>query len=451
MFSLTLLIAKLLGVIGNKKKEINASLHVLQKRLGGSFLVIKHLMIMDKTLIFLVTFCFSGSFLIAQTVNSGKLYVSPNTEFSTLSNLKNTDTGSLFNDGTLFCYANFYNNGEVDHYEANAQVQFVGFDAQLISGEGDTFFSNILFKNKTYPVPFLLQADINIEGEVDFNNGIIDNRNYGGSFLFGETARYKNASNISYVDGSVEKIGNTEFEFPIGHQGYYRTLAISDAQAINPLYKATYFLENPDTQYPLLSKADVINTINNAEYWKLEPVGTHSEVVVTLSWNEATTSDLMLQNTEALHIVRWDEEQQLWVDEGGVVDEWNKSVSAVVSNKGIFTLAIVETDDILPCELVVYNAITPNKDGKNDYFLIDQLNNGGCAQNISVKIFNRWSRKVFETTNYGLAGRVFDGHSNKGDQLPAGTYFYVLEFEYETEKGDRKPFQKQGYLYLNGN
>lgn len=411
---------------------------------------------MKKFLIILSAFLFSCPVLKGQTVNTGELYVSPGTEFSTLGDFENTQTGSLYNDGIGSFYAHFRNHGLIDHYQNKGLNRFVGFEPQTIGGQGTTYFWDMTFDNDAAKTPFFLEANITAEGEVDFSDGIIDNRNYAGSFVFGEMAGYKGASDNSHVDGPVMKLGDADFEYPIGNKGYFRMAGITNVDAVNQTYKATYFLENANPQYPLLSRPEVIKNINDAEYWKIEPTEINTDLVVTLSWNEATTPDFLLQNPKALHIVRWDEQQQLWVDEGGVVDEWSSTVSAAVSSFGIFTLATVETEDVLPCQLVVYNAVTPNNDGKNDYFIIDQLNNGGCAENISVKIFNRWNLKVFETNNYGKAGNVFDGYSNGAgtlgnEQLPAGTYFYVLEFKYSSGEGNEKNYQQQGYLYLNGN
>ena len=59
------------------------------------------------------------------------------------------------------------------------------------------------------------------------------------------------------------------------------------------------------------------------------------------------------------------------------------------------------------------NIITPNNDGKNDYF---EARLTGAAQRLEV--FNRWGRKVYERDNY-------QKEWNGGD-LPAGTYYYHL-------------------------
>ena len=62
------------------------------------------------------------------------------------------------------------------------------------------------------------------------------------------------------------------------------------------------------------------------------------------------------------------------------------------------------------------NAFTPNGDGNNDMFMIY----GEDIKTISLKVFNRWGEKVFETTN-SLAG--WDG-TYKGVLQNAGVFTY---------------------------
>ena len=68
----------------------------------------------------------------------------------------------------------------------------------------------------------------------------------------------------------------------------------------------------------------------------------------------------------------------------------------------------------------------------------------------SVELFNRWGAKVFAVTHYDNASNAFTGLANGGailkvkDQLPAGTYFYVIKY---LKRGEAK--QKSGYLYIN--
>ncbi|HRN99507.1 MAG TPA: gliding motility-associated C-terminal domain-containing protein, partial [Flavobacterium sp.] len=107
---------------------------------------------------------------------------------------------------------------------------------------------------------------------------------------------------------------------------------------------------------------------------------------------------------------------------------------------------------VLPCtDIEVHNAFTPNGDGINEHFQIDGINETECYPTNTVEIYNRWGVLVYETRQYDNADRSFKGYSegrvtvNKNDQLPTGTYFYLLQ--YTTSEGT--VVKKDGYLYLS--
>jgi gliding motility-associated-like protein len=75
-------------------------------------------------------------------------------------------------------------------------------------------------------------------------------------------------------------------------------------------------------------------------------------------------------------------------------------------------------------EIVVYNAISPNGDGKNDYFKIDNIQ---FIEPINrVLIYNRWGDKVFEVEDYDNDSQRFEGKQTNGKELPSGVYFYKI-------------------------
>ncbi len=96
----------------------------------------------------------------------------------------------------------------------------------------------------------------------------------------------------------------------------------------------------------------------------------------------------------------------------------------------------------------IFNGITPNGDGFNDYFQIVGIEN---YPNNNVKIFNRWGVKVYETDNYGQGNNLFRGISEgrntiaQDRELPSGTYFYTLTFPAENPGEE----SYNGYLYIN--
>ena len=116
-------------------------------------------------------------------------------------------------------------------------------------------------------------------------------------------------------------------------------------------------------------------------------------------------------------------------------------------------ITILETSDL--CDsgsegIIIYNGITPNGDGSNDYFQIIDIEN---FPNNTVQIFNRWGVLVYETDNYGQGNNVFRGISEgrltiaQDRNLPSGTYFYIITFP---EENPGKP-RYNGYLYINRN
>lgn len=116
--------------------------------------------------------------------------------------------------------------------------------------------------------------------------------------------------------------------------------------------------------------------------------------------------------------------------------------SVAVSNNcgsaiGSTTLTLIDCE----CRIVVPNAFTPNGDGVNDYFYPDfDCNN---PTSLTMKIFNRWGEKVYETTD--LYGQ-WDG-TYKGTIQPAGVYVYYIEFNGITNN-TQKSFKLMGSLTL---
>ena len=112
---------------------------------------------------------------------------------------------------------------------------------------------------------------------------------------------------------------------------------------------------------------------------------------------------------------------------------------------------VVTLPFVLDTTFEIFNGITPNGDGLNDYFQIVGIENW---PNNNVKIFNRWGVLVFETDGYGGSDgkqNVFRGISEgrttvqKNEELPTGTYFYILTFPADNPgKADYT-----GYLYIN--
>ena len=136
----------------------------------------------------------------------------------------------------------------------------------------------------------------------------------------------------------------------------------------------------------------------------------------------------------------------------------NQSIVSAKDQQGNIISDLSDDDDglgndptvieINGCEIIVYNALSPNdSSGVNDALIIGGIE---CYPNNSVEIYNRWGVLVFEVKGYDNVTNVFRGVSDgrgtigKDSNLPDGTYFYVLKYS----KSTGEYFQKTGYLYL---
>ncbi|NOR87782.1 MAG: T9SS type B sorting domain-containing protein, partial [Bacteroidales bacterium] len=97
-----------------------------------------------------------------------------------------------------------------------------------------------------------------------------------------------------------------------------------------------------------------------------------------------------------------------------------------------------DEDDVLH----IYNGLTPNGDGQNDTWFIENID---LYPENDVLIFNRWGDVIIELKNYDNIKTFWDGKNKYEEYLPDGTYYYVIRISVE---GQEKVFS--GWLYVYG-
>ncbi len=396
-------------------------------------------------------------------VNQGTLTISKEAVVSTSYDFDNKESGVVQSDGATYYYRNFNNDnlyypstGSTSAHAVFTPLEEGEEGVQLISGSKPSEFYRVTLNNPTPVKGFDLTNEMNVKGSVDFQRGIMHVDSLQGMLTFHPGAQAIDPSDQSHADGYVEKIGKDSFTYPIGDKGLYRPARISSPPTEKEIYQSKYVLEDHQFFKNHSATSTSIILLNTQEYWKVEkPSASSGDIMLTLSWDDRTTlSDLLTDPEERLHIVRWDEKEELWVDEGGIVSVDSKEVTTPshVKGYGYFTLAKVDVR-LADKDLVVYNLVTPDGDGKNDYFLIDNLHR---YPNNRVEIYNRWGVKVYEASGYGSSDTVFKGYSegrttvNKNEYLPSGTYYYILTYE-KSDKNGSRTIKKSGYLHLETN
>lgn len=94
---------------------------------------------------------------------------------------------------------------------------------------------------------------------------------------------------------------------------------------------------------------------------------------------------------------------------------------------------ITDTITVKRADLFIPNVISPNGDGSNDCFIIQEkmdrtLDLEEIYLSVELVIVNRWGRKVYETSNYHCkkSGATRGCEGWDGGNLADGVYFYVL-------------------------
>ncbi len=148
-----------------------------------------------------------------------------------------------------------------------------------------------------------------------------------------------------------------------------------------------------------------------------------------------------------------------WIAPDGTI--FSNDIKLVNAQPGAWTVRFIADNDCeytstfsIQTALKIYNGVSANADGLNDYFFVDCID---YFPNNNVQIFNRDGTKVWEAPRYDNFEVRFEGLSNVGRgglQLPAGTYFYIIEkgrqegIEDDNFTDDTNRPRIQGYLEL---
>jgi gliding motility-associated-like protein len=114
--------------------------------------------------------------------------------------------------------------------------------------------------------------------------------------------------------------------------------------------------------------------------------------------------------------------------------------SVVISLPGVYELVVTQNGcssapepvNVLSTACTIQKGISANSDGLNDYFDLESYD---VTQ---LQIFNRYGMNVYSKGNYQ---NEWYGQSDKGDELPDGTYYYVIDF------ADLK--SETGWIYIS--
>jgi hypothetical protein len=289
-----------------------------------------------------------------------------------------------------------------------------------------------------------------IDGIVELTNSLVFKS--GRVFTTSETGilRMLNSSTISgsnfqsYVDGPLQKKGNTRFVFPVGNNNRIGRIAFSPegiAWANDRIIEARYF-----SNYTFLNTHAIdlpLINVSGTEYWSLKEVSAGSKSadmngrVELIIENEEISG---ITNPEVIRVAWYDptSSNPSWIDQqGNYIQETpsyvqSNPINLVVTN-GYFTFGVDEngiSQNPLPIELVSFTAELKNNsvllewvtatEVNNDYFTLERSSDGSNYEIIGyiagVGNSNTLQQYSFEDKNsieglsyYRLKQTDFDG------------------------------------------
>lgn len=201
---------------------------------------------------------------------------------------------------------------------------------------------------------------------------------------------------------------------------------------VNYFWQPEIKLSNPAIPNPVATVTGEISYILTVT----EPGGCYDRDTITLGIYPVLGIDAGMDTTIAigqtitLNATGGPFDEYSWMPQDGLDDPASPSPLLLVTEDrvyyvtGITSSGCLETDSIIiktAGNLIIYSGFTPNGDGINDFWDIDNVI---YYPNITVDVYNRWGGQVFHSKGYSDSKR-WDG-TYKGKDVSIGTYWYVI-------------------------
>jgi len=352
-------------------------------------------------------------FLMGQSLynNASPLYIGNNTILFVADSIIND--GTIINNGDIQVGGVWQNN---DTYEpGQGQLTLTSSQTQIINHNNQSFTRLTISGGGTK----IFGADITIEDELIMDNGILQS-NGNAKIIINADAVISGGSAVSFIEGPLYHIGIGNKYFPVGINNVFLPVELLDIQGTTPTIGILVNAPNPNLEVDASLAA-----VTDQQYWELDVInGTYDNSIIKLPINE----ELFLETIQEAVVVQSPGLDTPFSSIGGANitgDVMDGSVtSETLATQAFFTIGKGSAETIP--NINVYNAISPNGDGVNDFLKIENIE---LYPNNFITVYTRWGDKVFEQAGYNNIEHVFEGKSNLGKnrKLLEGTYYYVVE------------------------
>jgi Secretion system C-terminal sorting domain len=318
------------------------------------------------------------------------------------------------------------NSNDVKFNSGSGKVVLSGEKNQTLEGTSQFLICKLELDKSGGTVQ--LNQQLTIDSSITFVNGVI---NTDSTITLKAAVTCSGASNQSFVDGPVKKIGNTAFVFPVGDEGQWNPIEITAPVNATDAFTAQNFL-NPQTYGN--NKDTTIYRLNTCSYWNLTRNSGSSKVYIKLNWDSLRCT---LYDTAGLGVASWNGTK--WEDLGSGSTTGNVLAGAILSDTvansyAAFTWSYrtiannsirINTSPVLKLNLGSNwnHAISPDYFGYNGANILD---NGQYWSDLSDEQVLRYNGISTIRLNGGTFGNYWDWRTGwfiPEDQLPYNWFY----------------------------
>ena len=394
---------------------------------------------MLKRAILVISLCFSVHVLVkGQVVNTGEKIFIDNNAVVFIENDYKHIAGNVLNNGKITVKGNWFNNdlNSTVFDSRSAGLTDLAGGSQQIGGSNKTSFSNLSLSgngNKT------LLVNTDITKNLSLNDKELKAGGYTVSVLNPLNEAITRTTGFVSTDklGKLIRSTNTinSYLFPLGSALYgtsiYRPVSVEPSSSDPSNFSVAFLNENPSNSgYNINDKKPDIDQVFD-DYFYILNQETGSSAINAKFYQDAAGEDEFAQLVNWSSSNVWEKAGPSTVYNGVFGDGLNRTLlftsSGRLNNLPVTFANVSKTGDVL----TFFNGFSPDGDGKNDKWLIRNID---LFPDNELTVFNRWGDEIFKSTGYNSTN-AWDGSN-----MNQGTYFYVLKVNINSEQKLYKGF-----------
>ncbi len=320
--------------------------------------------------------------------------------------------GTLQNSEEMIVSGDWLNNGV--YSPASGKVTLNGSN-QLIGGTSTTRFYHLVLTGTG-----VKQMEINTEidslldiGNLELNTGV-----YSMEIISDDSAslaRDGGYISCSYPGNLIRNMNDRQlYLFPFGNDGQYQPAVINGyTGSVNRIGSGLYSTDPLLSGFNTMSLDPGLQAVNDEFFYTITGYEMSGSLNVIFYYDTITTG-------KWYSLADWNNASGKWA-------RYNTFICGAESfyfpfeftGEKVFSFGIEKEGGVVVDQLVIYNTFTPNEDGINDVFYIENIED--YPEN-KIDIYNRNGNVVYSSSGYS---NNWDG-KYYGNDLPAATYYYIL-------------------------